>query len=304
MPTVEILVTSGSGNGRAVEIAHRLFRRLAACGYAGAVRCFASADDVRAWARRCPPTFSHLLCVGGDATMSAAAGAAVRLAVPLIPVPCGFGNIFARALGDAVRADSIVDLIEHGPVRRADIGLAGEDIFLSHRSYGLLEDVQGAVERGRAQPRSRPRRLLAYCSAMAGELLRRMPLSSIDVEVDGTRVAENSALVTVANVETYRGFLTLTPNATPFDGLLDICILPPTSRPRLLARLMILALKLPGRWTGVRLLRGRRVTVTARGRAREDIRVGRGALPLILRAGRGRSGADGAWDRPPESRAA
>jgi diacylglycerol kinase family enzyme len=213
--------------------------------------------------------------------MSAAAGAAVRLAVPLIPVPCGFGNIFARALGHAVRADSIVDLIERGPVRRADIGLAGEDIFLSHRSYGLLEDVQGAVERGRAQPRSRPRRLLAYCSAMAGELLRRMPLSSIDVEVDGTRVAENSALVTVANVETYRGFLTLTPGASPFDGLLDVCALAHASKGRLLAHLIALFLGLPGCWRGVGRWRGSRVAVSVRGRPREDLRVVAGALTVV-----------------------
>lgn len=281
MPTVEIVVASGSGDGRAVDTAHRVFSRLAARGYAGRVRCFRSADDVRAWARGCPLTFSHLLCVGGDATLSAAAGAAARLAVPLIPVPSGFGNVFARALGHSGRADSIVELIEHGAVRRADVGRVGEEIFLCHRSYGFLEDIQRAVERGRAQPRPRLRRHLAYY-AMASRILRDIPLSSIDVEVDGARVAKDSALVTVANVETYRGFLTLTPDASPFDGLLDICIVPRTTKPRLLARLMALLLKLPGRWNGVRLLRGGRVTVTVNDRVREDAHVAASALPVVL----------------------
>ena len=284
MSIVDVVVTSGSGDGRAVDIARHAFSRLVARGYAGRLRCFRTAADVRAWARRCPPAFSHLACVGGDATLSAAAGAAARLAVPLVPVPSGFGNVFGRALGYSGGADSIVDLIEHGLVWRADVGRAGKELFLCHQSYGFLEDIQRAVEENRAPPRSRVLRRLAYY-AMAGKILREVSLSSIAVDVDGARVAEDGALVTIANVETYRGFLTLTPNASPFDGLLDICIMPRTTKPRLLARLMALLLKLPGRWKGVRLLRGRRVAVTVNGRTQGDIHVARAALPVVLPPG-------------------
>jgi diacylglycerol kinase (ATP) len=235
--------------------------------------------------RHCGPTFSHLIGVGGDATLSAAAEVAIRVGVPLVPVPRGFGNVFARTFGHDDRAEAIVELIESGAVCRVDVGCAGQEIFLCHRSYGFLEDVQSAVERNRAQPRSRLRRHLAYY-AMACEILGKIPLSTIRVDVDGERVAENCALVTVANVETYRGFLTLTPAASPLDGLLDICIIPQTTKRRLFARLFALLLKLPGRWNGVQLRRGRDVSVTVDGRARDELRVAPGALPLVVPAAR------------------
>jgi diacylglycerol kinase family enzyme len=279
MPIAEIVVTSGSGVGRAVTTANRLLAALTAAGHRGHMCCFRDAEELRLWARACSLEFTHLVCVGGDATQSAAATAAARLAVPLVPVPSGFGNVFARTFGHDNRIASVVAQVERGEVRRVDTGMAGQAIFLCHRSYGFLEDVQRAVERNRAQPRSRLRRHLAYY-AMASEILRDIPLSSIAVEVDGVPVAEDSALVTVANVETYRGFLTLTPGASPFDGLLDVFILPRTSKGRLLGRLLALLLKLPGRWDGAQLLRGREVSVTVDGRTRHELRIARGVLPL------------------------
>ena len=279
--SIQIAVTAGSGDGRALATARGLLSRLGERGHRARIRCFPSADDLHAWAQRCAPEFSHLVCVGGDATQSAAAEAAARLDVPLVPVPSGFGNVFARSFGYLDGHDSVADLIERGDVRRVDVGLAGDRIFLCHRSYGFLEDVQRAVERGRAQPRSRLRRHLAYY-AMAGEILRGIPLSSIAVDVDGVRVATNAALVTVANVETYAGFLTLTPRAVPFDGLLDVCIIPRTTKRGLLGRLIALLLKIPGRWEGIELVRARQVSVGVEGRAPEGLRVIPGALPLVL----------------------
>jgi len=123
MNSIEIVVTAGSGDGRAVTTANGLVPSLAARGYVGRVRCFANADELHDWARQCPLDFSYLVCVGGDATQSAAAAAASRLGVPLIPVPSGFGNIFARALGYQHQPLSVADLIERGDLRRVDVGL-------------------------------------------------------------------------------------------------------------------------------------------------------------------------------------
>jgi diacylglycerol kinase family enzyme len=90
--------------------------------------------------------------MGGDATLSAAALAAVRCGVPFVPVPRGFGNIFARVFGHPDGADAIVALLEHGEIWKVDVGQADGEIFLSHRSFGFLEDVQNAVETSRDQP--------------------------------------------------------------------------------------------------------------------------------------------------------
>ncbi len=130
-------------------------------------------------------------------------------------------------------------------------------MFLSHRSYGMLEEIQRTVEAGRAQPRHRLRRHLAYY-ATARRFVLGDPLPSVRVEVDGQVVAEDAAVVTVANVETYRGFLSLTPAASPVDGLFDVCAIPRASKPVFWLRLLKLLLGSAGRWDGLVRCRGRR----------------------------------------------
>ena len=90
--------------------------------------------------------------------------------------------------------------------------------------------------------------------------------------------------MTVANVETYRGFLPLTPTASPIDGLFDVFVIPRVSKLGLLRRLLFLKFRLRGRWRGVTIYRGRRVTVTTPWR-REELRVRRRALPLLVPPG-------------------
>src|SRR5689334_13799592 len=292
-PSVGIAVTPGSGDGRARGIARRLVRVLRRRGSAVTVESF---DDLRAlteWARTSAPPFGVLFCVGGDATQSAAALLARRLRIPLVPIPTGFGNLFASVFGHPSSARGAARLLADGEVRMVDIGMAAvgtaaggpadDEPFLSHKSYGFIDEVQERVEEGRRQPRARAWRLLAYY-ATAIRAAWSTPLSPLSVEVDGAPVARDAVLVTVANVETYRDFLPLTPTASPIDGRFDVFVIPRTSKLGLAWRLFLLKLSLPGRWRGVSLHRGRTVVVGREGR-RETLRVVRRALPLLLPPG-------------------
>jgi diacylglycerol kinase (ATP) len=280
---VAIVVTPGSGEGRALGIARRVRRLLRRRGMNARLQAFDDLASLAEWARSTPADFTHLVCVGGDATLSAAAAAAIRCGVPFVPVPTGFGNVFASVLGYLGQAREVARLIQRGEVRLVDVGQAGGQLFLSHRSYGFLERVQEAVEEGRRQPRRRFWRHLAYYG-MAGGILVRLPLEGIRVEVDGIAVAEDAVLVTVANVETYHGFLSLTPAASPVDGRLDVFIVPRTTKVGLAWRLLKLVMRWPGCWRGARLYRGRHVAVTTGGR-RDELVSRRGALPLLVARG-------------------
>jgi len=286
-PSVGIAVTPGSGDGRARGIARRLVRVLRRRGSTVTVESF---DDLRAlteWAQTSAPPFGVLFCVGGDATQSAAALLAQRLRIPFVPIPTGFGNLFASVFGHPSSARRAAQLLADGEVRLVDIGMAagvaGDEPFLSHKSYGFIDQVQERVEEGRRQPRGRAARLLAYYGT-AIRAVWSTPLSPVSVEVDGVPVAQEAVLVTVANVETYRDFLPLTPTASPIDGRFDVFAIPRTSKLGLAWRLFQLKLRLPGRWRGVSLHRGRTVVIGRDGR-RETLRVMRRALPLLLPPG-------------------
>jgi diacylglycerol kinase (ATP) len=284
---IQIVVTPGSGEGRARATARRLRRRLARRGRETNIRSFDNLAALTEWAESCEPEFSQLVCIGGDATLSAAARAAIRHGVPFVPVPNGFGNVFARMFGHPKRARDVARLLETGEVHRVDVGLArngpAEEIFLSHRSFGVLEQIQEVAERGRQQPKTRFLRYLWYWG-VAYQFFFRSRLAGFTVEVDGTQVADDAVLVTVANVETYRGFLPLTPKAVPIDGLFDVAVVPRVSQAVLLAGLLRLLSRSPGGWRGLRLYRGRRVVVTTP-RRREELTVRRRALPLLVLPG-------------------
>jgi diacylglycerol kinase (ATP) len=282
-PLVEIVVTPGSGAGRAVAVARDVRKRLEREGYAARLRAFRTLGELVQWTKACRAAFSYLVAIGGDATLSAVAEAAVRLSVPLVPVPSGFGNLFTSAFEHPDEPDEVAALLGRRDLVWADVGVARGEMFLSHASYGYLARIQEDVERLH-RPRQRYLRLLSYYQ-MAAKQLSDGALDSILVEIDGHAVPGRAGLVTIANVETYRGFLSLTPAASPVDGVFDVCVIPRTTPTRILTQLIKVMLDLPGSRDGIALYRGRHVRVRVNRRKPENIRILAGVLPLLVPAG-------------------
>jgi diacylglycerol kinase (ATP) len=222
-----------------------------------------------------------LIVVGGDATISETAAVAMELQVPLLPVPAGFGNIFARNLGYRATVPSVLELLERGTVQRVDAGRVEGSIFLANYAFGFTEDVKSAVEAASALPQRRRWRYLQYWRAAARSIVG-TPLPALGVEADGTPLADGAAMVLVANVPTYRGFLSLTPAASPFDGFLDVFAVPAMPKTQLIALLLAFLVHAPGRWRGVHRRRAARVRVTTPGRVQHDLCVLPGAVPVLL----------------------
>src|SRR5436309_2368547 len=90
---VQIVLTPGSGDGRARATARRLQKALGRRGYKLRIQTFTDLESLLEWSEACAPDFDYLVAIGGDATISGAAGASVRLSIPFVPVPNGFGNM-------------------------------------------------------------------------------------------------------------------------------------------------------------------------------------------------------------------
>lgn len=278
---IMIVATPGSGNGRARDTALRLRDALRARGHQAQLELFSDLLNLRCWAATRGTKFSLLVCVGGDGTLCTAAVAAVRRSVPFLPVPSGFGNLFARALGHPNRVDRVIDLIEEGEVIHVDVGARNGELFLCQESYGLLSQIQLRAEASAPQPRARWRRWLGYYG-MSLRHLRDTPLTLLRVAVDGRVVAKDAVIVTVANVETYGAWLTLTPAASPIDGLFDVFVMSGTTKREILAGLLRRQFRLPGREQEGLVYRGRRVTVAAPHQAGEELHLIPGLLPVVV----------------------
>ncbi len=279
-PTVQIVATPGSGHGRSLATARRLRDTLQAHGHRSNLEIFSDLETLGQWAAAGRSRFSLLVCVGGDGTLDTAALAAIRRSVPFLAVGSGFGNLFARALGQPGRVDEATDLIEHGELVRVDVGVRNDKVFVCQESFGLLDQIQQRAEARAPMPRARWRRGLAYYQA-ALRHVRELPLTPMRVSVDQRVVARDAVIVTVANVETYGRWLDLTPDASPIDGLLDVFVMRRTSKRDVMARLVKRHLRLAEEDSRAFVCRGRRVSVITPRRARDELHVIPGRLTVV-----------------------
>lgn len=284
LPPIQLVVNPNSGSGRALDIARRLESALVARGHPTRTLVVSEQPAATRWAEECRADFATLCCVGGDSTLSAVAPACIRLSLPFVPVPVGFGNTFARAFGHQARVGTVLELLENGEARRVDTGTSGDGVFLVAHGVGFLWQVQQAVEGGKDLPRSALLRYLAYVRR-AVRSLRDEPLPRVRVEVDGERLSDGAALAIVANVPAYQGYLNLTPTASPVDGLLDVFCVPRTTKCRLVS-LLVGALVHPPSTRGPAVSRrGKEVRLEVEGQAPEEVRVLPDALPVLIPPG-------------------
>jgi diacylglycerol kinase (ATP) len=279
---IQIVVTPGSGNGRALPTAQALREGLRARRYPASLKVFADLGGLRRWAATERAPASLLICVGGDSTQSTTAEVAVRRSVPFLSVPCGFGNLFAEAIGAPRNVTEALDRLRTGQVVHADVGMRNGELFLCQESYGLIADVQEDVEGGGAAPRARWQRSLAYYRA-ALQHLGRQKIPRRRVVVDGRVVARDAALVIVANVTAYGTWLPLTPDASLVDGLFDVFVMRAASHQEVVAQLLLHQLGIPEAWSEKAMVyRGRRVRVSGPRRQSDFLKLIPGGLPIVV----------------------
>ena len=277
---MQLVVNPRSGNGIAASLGQRLACHLRTDRYDVQLLSAEDLPGARAHLLRTGHNLRCLIAVGGDHTFSETAAVAMELQVPVLPVPTGFGNIFARNLGYAATISSVLELLERGTVQHVDAGRMDHMVFLANHAFGFTEEIKTAVEAAPALPRQRRRRYAQYWRASVRSIVN-TPLPALGVDVDGVRLTDDATMVLVANVPSYRGFLPLTPSASPFDGLLDVFVVPAMSKARLIALLFAFLLQAPGRWRAVHCRRASRIRVTMAGGVHHDLCVLPGAVPIL-----------------------
>ena len=170
-----------------------------------------------------------LVVCGGDGMvhlgLQAVAGTGTRLAI----VPAGTGNDLARVLGlprkDPARA---AEVVLAGSTRRIDLARVGQTWYATVLSCGF-----DAVVNERANTMSWPRGQMRYNLATLAELRVLRPIRYV-LDLDGTTLEVEATMVGVANGPSFGGGLRIAEGAELDDGLLDVMVIAPMSRRRLL----------------------------------------------------------------------
>jgi diacylglycerol kinase (ATP) len=184
-----------------------------------------------------------VLIFGGDGTIHRHLGQLVKLGVPVLVVPAGSGNDFARALGlRRVRASlaawqrfisgqnnvRTIDLGVVTPLRHAGgaPALHEHQYFCSVAGVGLDGEV---AQRANALPRwLRGHGGYALALAPTVFLFRAFPMKILTAEKAGgweARSDQPTLLAAFANTSTYGGGMKIAPHAKMDDGQLDVCVI-------------------------------------------------------------------------------
>jgi diacylglycerol kinase (ATP) len=184
-----------------------------------------------------------ILIFGGDGTVHRHLAQLVKLRIPVLVVPCGSGNDFARALKLRSVSDSLAAWrkfsSDAGNVRAIDLGVisplrtdrqdTGESLVPHHFCCVGGVGLDGDIARRANQLPRWVRAHGGYALSFLPSLLRFAPVSmKISVPGDEARVVPRAKPVVVcafANAPAYGGGMKIAPNAELDDGALDVCVI-------------------------------------------------------------------------------
>jgi diacylglycerol kinase family enzyme len=177
------------------------------------VHLLAEGDDLPEVARRA--NADVLGMAGGDGSLAAVADAAIERGVPLVCIPFGTRNHFARDLGldrnDPIEALAAFDGEEHA----VDVGRVGDRLFLNNVSLGLYARLVHRREHHRQR-----REALARLRALALTVKDRRRRQRFTIDGEPVR----ARLVLVANNHYSLDLLSLGERERIDEGLLHLYI--------------------------------------------------------------------------------
>ena len=228
-----------------------------------------------------------VIVAGGDGTVHLAIQEVAGTGIALGIIPVGTGNDFAATLGlRELDVAAAVDAITTGPPRTVDLArVTRADGTTAYFGSVLASGFDSRVN-DRANAMRWPRGGSRYNIAILIEFLTLAGLA-YDVELvlaDGSteRIAHDLVMATVGNGRTYGGGIPICPDADPADGLLDVVLVRPAGRLRLLRLLPRVYRGTHASVPEVTMRRARRVRLASPGVTAYADGDPIGALPLTI----------------------
>ncbi len=162
----------------------------------------------------------YFVAVGGDGTVNEVASELVDQRASLGIIPCGSGNGLSRSLGIPLSVAEAVGCINRKYSRKIDVGLVNDRYFFCTCGVGFDAKI------GKKFAQKSRRGFLTYLKTSLREYRRYNP-QKYKIITDNKKIKRNAFLITVANAGQYGNNAYIAPQASIYDGLLDLCILKP-----------------------------------------------------------------------------
>ena len=226
---IALLTNPTAGKGRGAKFRDAALPRLREAGFVVRNLEGRDADEALDLARQCVADgLESLVVCGGDGMVHIGAQAVATTPTALGIIPAGTGNDVARYF-DIPRKDPLAaaDRVIASHTKRIDLARSGSKYYVTVLAAGF-----DAVVNERANRMTWPRGQMRYNLATLAELRTFEPLP-YTLELDGRTLQLDAMLVAVGNGASFGGGLRITEGASLDDGLLDVVIIRPMSKPQL-----------------------------------------------------------------------
>jgi len=169
--------------------------------------------------RQAVSQFDVITAFGGDGTINSIASSMLDSSRVLGVLPGGSGNGLVRNLGIPLSWRRALDVLVHGQDVYIDVGRINQRHFFNVAGIGL----DGLISK-RFNLESKTRGIVPYIYHGVKGFFE-APTFHIQVEFGDMVFQDNILIVAFANFKQYGGNAIIAPFASPYDKLLDMCIL-------------------------------------------------------------------------------
>jgi diacylglycerol kinase (ATP) len=167
----------------------------------------------------------RLIAAGGDGTVHEVANgllSAPSNGVALGLLPIGTGNDFVKMVPGTSTFEAALETLVTGRTQPMDVGVCQwqdcTEHFINAMGTGIDVEVVRQMRRSRILPGS-----IIYVSALLRALIRYRPYA-MEITIDGSAIRNRIMNLAVCNGPSIGGSFLICPEASPSDGLLDVCI--------------------------------------------------------------------------------
>lgn len=205
--------------------------------------------------------FELMICVGGDGLIHDLLPKLLKYKLPLLVVPSGTGNDFARTLGlYGLKIEKLLKMPTNSRPTEIDVGIVSDGqestFFVQILSTGF-----DSVVNERANNMVAIRGKIKYIVAVLQKVWR---FRAIDyrISIDGVLHQQRAMLVCVANGKSYGGGMMIAPHASNSDQILDIMIVDRVNPFRLLLVFPRVFLGTHVKHPSVHFYKGKNISIT------------------------------------------
>jgi YegS/Rv2252/BmrU family lipid kinase len=237
MQPLLIIYNPHAGSGQAAKIMPAIESYLKEIELAYVLKKTGGAKDVHSLITQSElERYSAVIAAGGDGTLFEVVNALMRIRpknrLPLGVLPVGTGNAFSRELGlKPADWNKALDIIQRNHTKPIDVGKVQTSdehfYFINIVGIGLVVNI------GQTTQKIKKLGAASYSLAALWETMRIQP-NKVKLSIDGEIIEDDLVFVEVANSRYTGTSFKIAPEAVIDDGLLDVVILKPISRWRIL----------------------------------------------------------------------